>query len=258
MEVLVMQINFFVSKEERKLLVQAVSEIIGCELIYKKAPGFEYVVTNYTIDRHGSLIYDERVSEEEAQHLLSELAARGFAHEAIADSAATAPDRLVVEVPLDGFTDSALNNLERLVAGKAALIMKAIGASALPVERTETSARFPWFSAAASYAEIDAYTRFIHALCDMAKKQKRVIMKEKSSDGNSSDKFAMRCFLLRLGFIGAEYKAARTVMLSKLSGNGSFKHGDHKNKPRLKAFDSRIKWDKNSTLKRLEFHLFKR
>ena len=33
-------------------------------------------------------------------------------------------------------------------------------------------------------------------------------------------------FLLKLGFIGLEFKDAREVMLSKLSGNGSFKTGN--------------------------------
>ena len=40
------------------------------------------------------------------------------------------------------------------------------------------------------------------ALCDMAKKQKRVTAKEKAADSETSEKFAFRCFLLRLGFLG--------------------------------------------------------
>jgi len=138
------------------------------------------------------------------------------------------PDRLVIEVPLTGFTLTALDNLDKLIAGKAALIMKAIGADALPVERTEETLRFPWFALPASKDAIDAYSRFVLALCGMAKKQKRVTLRESGSDSDSSEKFAFRCFLLRLGFIGKEYANARKVLLSKLSGNGSFKSGDHK------------------------------
>ncbi|GHV16142.1 hypothetical protein FACS1894219_12980 [Clostridia bacterium] len=35
----------------------------------------------------------------------------------------------------------------------------------------------------------------------------------------------MRCFLISLGFVGAEYKAARMLLVSKLSGNSSWLHG---------------------------------
>jgi len=218
-----MEIRFDVTKEERKLLVQAVSEVVGVAPVYKKAPGFEYVVYNYTIDRHGTLIYDERTSEGDVQRLLSELASRGFRHEPIVDSAASAPDKLVIELPNEGLNDAAMANLERLVVGKATLIMKALGTDALPIERREQSLVFPWFSAEALDAEVEAYSRFVHALCELAKKQKRVTMKEKAIDSDSSEKFAMRCFLLRLGFIGAEYKSSRAILLSKLSGSGSFK-----------------------------------
>lgn len=35
----------------------------------------------------------------------------------------------------------------------------------------------------------------------------------------------MRCFLLRLGFIGAEYKRARAVLLRSLQGSSAFRNG---------------------------------
>jgi len=145
---------------------------------------------------------------------------------------------LIIEVPIDGFTSTALDNLHRLVSGKAALIMKAIGADALPIKRTETTLRFPWFKLSATGAEADAYSIFVNALCEMAKKQKRVTLKEKSTDHDGSEKFAFRCFLLRLGFIGKEYSLARKVLLSNLSGSGSFKSGGHKN--RRAADDTKI------------------
>ena len=41
-----------------------------------------------------------------------------------------------------------------------------------------------------------------------------------------NDKYAFRCFLLRLGFIGDEYKIARKVLLRNLTGNSAFRYGD--------------------------------
>ena len=56
----------------------------------------------------------------------------------------------------------------------------------------------------------------------MAKNQKRVTAKDKDVD---NDKYAFRCFLLRLGFIGAEYKADRKILLKNLTGSSAFKGG---------------------------------
>ena len=70
--------------------------------------------------------------------------------------------------------------------------------------------------------EVRAYTHFITALCEMARNQKRVTAKEKETD---NDKYAFRCFLLRLGFIGADYKTERKILLRNLSGSSAFRNG---------------------------------
>jgi len=40
-----------------------------------------------------------------------------------------------------------------------------------------------------------------------------------------NEKYAFRCFLLRLGFIGAEYKIERKILLRNLTGSSAFKSG---------------------------------
>lgn len=54
----------------------------------------------------------------------------------------------------------------------------------------------------------------------MALKQKRVVAVVAETD---NDKYAFRCFLLRLGFIGDKYKIARKVLLKNLTGNSAFR-----------------------------------
>lgn len=56
----------------------------------------------------------------------------------------------------------------------------------------------------------------------MSKAVKTVSAKEKEVD---NEKYAFRCFLLRLGFIGAEYKEERKVLLRNLTGSSAFKNG---------------------------------
>lgn len=132
---------------------------------------------------------------------------------------------LTVALPRESFTDAALENLRKLVDAKAALIKKALAVDSLPVEADAEKVSFPWFADGQDGDSVKAYTHFITALCDMARKQKRITAKERPAD---NEKYAFRCFLLRLGFIGEEYKGERKVLLKNLSGNGSFKSGARK------------------------------
>lgn len=125
-------------------------------------------------------------------------------------------------MPRSLFTDSNLENLKALIAAKGSLIKKALGVSELPLEITDTKVSFPWFPATPTPDEMNAYDTFICKLCEMARNQKRVNAAEKTTD---NEKYAFRCFLLRLGFIGAEYKAARKILLKNLSGSSAFRNG---------------------------------
>jgi hypothetical protein len=57
---------------------------------------------------------------------------------------------------------------------------------------------------------------FIERLCATSKEQKRVTAVERAVD---NEKYAFRCFLLKLGFIGDEHKEARKVLLTRLAGD---------------------------------------
>ena len=129
---------------------------------------------------------------------------------------------LTVEIPFDKVN---VDNLTKLLDAKGKLIRKALGVSDICIEMKEDRVAFPWFS------EVDAdsaaaYTHFIAALCEMSRNAKRVTATEKEVD---NEKYAFRCFLLRLGFIGAEYKTERKILLKNLKGSSAFKNGgaDH-------------------------------
>lgn len=62
----------------------------------------------------------------------------------------------------------------------------------------------------------------------MARNQKRITAKERDTN---NDKYAFRCFLLRLGFIGAEYKQERKILLRNLTGSSAFKSAPNKEAP---------------------------
>ena len=224
-----MEINYKVTGEGRKELVKAVSTILQTKAVYKRMPTCAYEIGDITIDKEGTLICEDDAKAERIAH---DLIADGFTAaddttEAQADDAEPAeetdgPESLTISMPKDGFTDDAIANLKHLVESKATLIKKALGAENLTITVEDDKISFPWFTGYPAPDEISAYAKFIGRLCVMAKTQKRVTAKDKAVD---NDKYAFRCFLLRLGFIGDEYKADRKILLSKLSGSSAFKSG---------------------------------
>ena len=224
-----MEINYKVTGEGRKELVKAVSTILQTKAVYKRMPTCAYEIGDITIDKEGTLVCEDDAKAERIAH---DLIADGFTAaddttEAQADDAEPAeetdgPESLTISMPKDGFTDDAIANLKHLVESKATLIKKALGAEDLTITVEDDKISFPWFAGFPAPDEISAYAKFIGKLCGMAKTQKHVTAKDKVVD---NDKYAFRCFLLRLGFIGDEYKADRKILLSKLSGSSAFKSG---------------------------------
>ena len=224
-----MEINYKVTGEGRKELVKAVSTILQTKAVYKRMPTCAYEIGDITIDKEGTLICED---DAKAERIARDLIADGFTAaddttEAQADDAEPAeetegPESLAISMPKDGFTDDAIANLKHLVESKATLIKKALGAENLTITVEDDKISFPWFTGYPAPDEISAYAKFIGRLCVMAKTQKRVTANDKDVD---NDKYAFRCFLLRLGFIGDEYKADRKILLSKLSGSSAFKSG---------------------------------
>lgn len=137
---------------------------------------------------------------------------------------------LVIEVPKTLLSEQALMNLQKIVDSKATLLKLALGTDILDIQFTEDKICFPWFTPRGVDGEVDAYAKLIAALIKMATRQKRVTAKDQPVE---NAKFSMRLFLIRLGFIGDEYKTARKILTSSLTGNSSWKAGKAPVKPQL-------------------------
>ena len=70
--------------------------------------------------------------------------------------------------------------------------------------------------------QLKSYIQFCLALSQMAKDVKGASSKPQQ---NENPKYAMRTWLLRLGFIGDEFKTARETLTKNLSGDASFRSG---------------------------------
>ena len=225
-----MKTNFNVTGSERKRLVQTISKSCGEDSRYLGAPSMAYEVGPFTVSRDGTLEFSDSIDSEIVEKLYDDIAAAGFDFERPeqpADEGEPAGFGLSVILPAESLDEDAMRNLEALLTAKGSLIRKALGADELRIDRNEKMVSFPWFSERMlTTEEARTYTHFISALCEMARNQKRITAKEKEID---NEKYTFRCFLLRLGFIGAEFKAERKILLKNLAGSSAFKNGgaDH-------------------------------
>lgn len=227
-----MKLDYNCTGADRKNLVAILADHTGQKAKYLGAPSFAYQVDYITIDKNGVLHLDDNADPDWVEAIQARLASSGFTciseaydnpqPEPVMDDE---PVGISIQMPMASFNESSLQNLFDLVDAKGNLIKKALGISDLTINLTDDRLAFDWFPADSTPEEVNAYTAFVAALCEMARTQKRITAKEKEVD---NEKYAFRCFLLRLGFIGAEHKQTRKILLRNLSGSSAFKAGQKK------------------------------
>lgn len=217
------EIRFTLESKQRPKLAQEIGNILGTAPHYERVPSCAYDIAGYRLDKEGVLHIPEG-AEETAKDLILQLRERGFQDDAeITEEVPVQQEKLTIAIPKDSLTDTALENLQKIIANKQTLFQCAFRMDNTEIEITDEKINFTWFPYTADGDELAAYTQFISRLCDMARDAKRVSSKPTETD---NDKYAFRCFLLRLGFIGKEYKTARKILLRNLTGNSAFRYGE--------------------------------
>lgn len=249
-----MKIHYNITKEQRKKMVEIVGRTLGVQPIYCGAPTFAYKMGAFEITRDGCLCFADDADEAEVERVRTAIRETGFAAEEdapemspIATETATEAeseteteaeeeekeeeeeeaktsdeDRLIISIPRNFLTETGRKNLDAFLASKGHLIQKAFNIEKAAYTLTEETVKFAWFHGKIGEDTVRAYTDFISKLCEMAQKQKRAVAKEKPTE---NEKYAFRCFLLRLGMIGDTYKTSRKILLQNLTGNSAFKCG---------------------------------
>jgi len=210
-----MAIKFNVPGSKRKELANELSAWLGYELNYKGAPTFAYEIGETTIDKNGNVEFGT-LSEETIERLLQHIYDEGFEFETVTEESSEATT-VEIQVP---FENVKVGSLTSLLETKGSLIKKALGINDIRVKMYEDKVGFPWFDNQSNAETLKAYTTFITKLCEMTMNQKRI---NKTESTVNSEKYAFRCFLLRLGFVGDEFKADRKILLQNLSGSSAFK-----------------------------------
>ena len=262
-----MKVNYNIQKEERKAMVGIVGKVLETKPTYCGAPTFAYKVGAFEITKDGSLCFDDATDEATVARVCTELREVGFtsedgeneascadtgADEPILTEAANTPtevdtaesepvsteaapteeavvesgeDSFSVSLPRTLFSETALQNLDALLLSKGRLIRHAFDIKEATYTLTDDRITFAWLHGTITDETAKAYAEFISKFCLMARTQKRVTAKEKIVD---NEKYAFRCFLLRLGMIGNVYKESRKILLQNLTGSSAFKSGRRK------------------------------
>lgn len=217
------EIRFTLESKQRPKLAQEIGNILGTVPHYERVPRCAYDIVGYRLDKEGVLHIPEG-AEETTKDLIRQLRERGFQDDAeVTEEVPVQEDKLTIVIPRESLTDTALENLQKITANKQTLFQRAFRMDSTEIEITDEKINFTWFPYTVDGDDIAAYTQFISRLCDMARDAKRVSSKPTETD---NDKYAFRCFLLRLGFIGKEYKTARKILLRNLTGNSAFRCGE--------------------------------
>ncbi len=241
--------SFKVTGIERKQVASTMAEALGKEVSYAGAPTFNYQVGDWRIDRESKVTTPE-IQKDTLRAVLDALKTVG----AIAEGNGT------ITLTLNGHNGNTLRNVVNLIWGKQSLIQKALGRetvilpeslvktiNAVPIDTLEEFAAvvnhaidageiegdsdwefdladktlsFSFFNASLDTEEVLAFVTFCQKLSEQAKLQKFSSTKQKEA---TNDRYTFRCFLLKLGFIGGEYKAERKILLSKLEGSAAFR-----------------------------------
>ena len=224
-----MILKFNVKGDARKAMVRAIEKETGIRARYMGVPGCAYTAGNYTVGRNGELSFPDGTPAVESSAVIDAcVAATGATPEGWGQNTGeperipgTADTALTVAIPDDMMTEDAFVRLEKLVDAKAGLIRSAFGAADVKVIRQDGKIIFPWFKNA-DPDSTEACLLFVTRLCDLARSAKRVTVKERKV---TNEKYAFRCFLLRLGFIGPEYKETRKALMKNLTGSSAFRDG---------------------------------
>ena len=222
-----MKLHFEITKEQKKAMIKAIEDRLGVKAKYLGVPTCAYEIGDYKVEKDGSLCYPDYTDEsdiDESADIVSDCVKatgvepdewEGCEEDMIEEFA----EEQTVTVPAGMVTNR--ENLERIVESKGNLIKKALGVDDLPIEFTERSVTFHWFRGDEAMSAL-TYSKFIQAICKLASSQKKITAKERVVE---NEKYAFRCFLLRLGFIGDEYKEDRKVLLKNLEGSSAFRDG---------------------------------
>lgn len=133
--------------------------------------------------------------------------------------------RVINSVPLDSVEDYAEAINHAIDIGEIS------GESELEFDMVNKTISFSFFNSGLDYSEVSAFISLCWRLNEQSKRQKfsSIIQKQVPNE-----KYAMRVWLIQLGFVGPSYSSERRVLLSRLAGDAAYRSIEAKQAAELK------------------------
>ena len=120
------EIRFTLEPKQRPKLAQEIGKILGTAPHYERVPSCAYDIAGYRLEKEGVLHIPEGVAVEMVEHLIRQLRERGFQDDAeFTEEVPMQQDKLTIAVPKEILTDTALENLQKIIANKQILFQHA-------------------------------------------------------------------------------------------------------------------------------------
>ena len=160
------EIRFTLESKQRPKLAQEIGNLLGTAPHYERVPSCAYDIAGYRLDKEGVLHIPDGTEKEIVEDLILQLRERGFQDDMeITEEVPVQQDKLTIAIPEESLTDTALENLQKIIANKQMLFQRAFQTDSTEVEITEEKINFTWFPYTTDSDEIAAYTQFISRLC---------------------------------------------------------------------------------------------
>ncbi|MEA4896875.1 MAG: hypothetical protein VB067_07585 [Christensenellaceae bacterium] len=230
--------------EDRRTMVQKISEHLQVEARYQGPPTFSYAIGPVTVERDSSISSEDAEVLETLKPFLMD---NGFIEPEV--------DALAISVPTEGMDGNQLRNLiytlygyqhllNRVTRRESFSISEAVTTRLgeyLPDTLTDFETLMGDFKALDDLTGVDfkggavivsfpldeapeknkAYADLASAMVRAAREVKRVNAELRRPE---NEKYMLRSWLLRLGFGGADFKASRNALLNGLKGHTAFRN----------------------------------
>lgn len=247
--------KFAKSIDDRKRLVDRISELTGLDSRYTFVPRCAYVVGSFTVEKDGSLTVEDGAEEVVLEKLTLEGMIGAEIFEGDQSTQQEEPVRTAISFPLSKHTPTSVINLICMIHSRGTLVAKATGGTFYAAKelvselmdhpaflttrdvvdylrtRTDTD-QLRGISFAEEKVILDGFgepedpeylqtfMKLAAAMNKMAISQKRVQAKDVD---DANEKYAFRIWLIRLGMNGVDCKEDRKRLMENLSGHTAFR-----------------------------------
>ena len=140
------EIRFTLESKQRPKLAQEIGNLLGTAPHYERVPSCAYDIAGYRLDKEGVLHIPEG-AEETAKDLILQLRERGFQDDAeVTEEVPVQQEKLTIAIPKESLTDTALENLQKIIVNKQTLFQRAFRTDSTEIGITEEKISFTWFS----------------------------------------------------------------------------------------------------------------